>query len=117
MNKNLISFTACLIAFSVLIFWLAAKYSNSSYLLVIVAALAVATFVAYFFLNRSASENFIKNYLLTIVVKLLAGGVFIAAIIFNDQEGAEANALTFMAAYLLFTMLEIGFLFSKFNKG
>jgi hypothetical protein len=66
-------------------------------------------------MDRGEKENFIRNYLLTIVIKLLAGGIFIAAIIYVDMDNAETNAITFMAAYLLFTILEVGFLFRKFN--
>ena len=67
-------------------------------------------------MERADKENFIRNYLLTIVVKLLAGGIFIFAIIYIDLDGAESNAITFMAAYLLLTVLEVGFLFRKFNQ-
>ena len=116
MNKNLAVFAICLIALSALIGWVAIKYSNPSFLYLIISAIAAATFLVYFFIERTSSENFIKNYLLTIVIKLLAGGIFIAAIIFMDVDSAEANAITFMAAYLLFTGLEVGFLFRRFSK-
>ena len=116
MNKNLVAFVFCLIALSILISWGVAQYATPSFLFLIVTLLAVATFLAYFFMLRTAPENFVKNYLLTIVIKLLAGGLFVGAIIFADIGGAETNAITFMVAYLLFTGLEVGFLFGKFNK-
>jgi hypothetical protein len=46
---------------------------------------------------------------------LLAGGLFVGAIIFADIQGAETNAVTFMVVYLLFTGLEVAFLFRRFN--
>jgi len=116
MNKNLAAFAFCIIAFSVLFSWGVVRYAAPSFLFLIVTILAAATFLAYFFMLRTPTENFVKNYLLTIVVKLLAGGLFVGAIIFADIEGAETNAVTFMVAYLLFTGLEVAFLFGRFNK-
>ena len=68
-------------------------------------------------MERTDTEKFIRNYLLTIVIKLLAGGIFIFAVIYADLNNAESNAVTFMGAYLLLTGLEVGFLFKKFNQG
>jgi hypothetical protein len=116
MNKNLAGFAFCLIALSMLSSWVITKYSAPSFLFLIVTSLAAATFLAYFFMLRTTSEDFVKNYLLTIVIKLLAGGLFIGAIIFADIEHAETNAVAFMVVYLLFTGLEVAFLFGRFNK-
>jgi len=116
MNKNLAGFAFCLIALSMLSSWAITQYAAPSFLFLITVVLAAATFLAYFFMLRTPSEDFVKNYLLTIVVKLLAGGIFIGAIIFADIEQAEANAIAFMVIYLLFTGLEVAFLFGKFNK-
>jgi len=116
MNKNLVAFTVCLIFLSVLISWAAVQFASPSYLYLIVGVLAIATFIIYFFMEKTGSENFIKNYLLTIVLKLLAGGIFISVIIYTDLESAESNAISFMAAYLLFTVLEVVFLFKKFDN-
>lgn len=116
MNKNLSGFAFCLIALSIFSSWAITHYAAPSFLFLITSVLAAATFLAYFFMLRTPAENFIKNYLLTIVIKLLAGGFFIGAIIFADIEHAETNAITFMVMYLLFTGLEVAFLFGKFNK-
>jgi hypothetical protein len=116
MNKNLTGFAFCLIALSLLSSWAITQYAAPSFLFLITTVLAAATFLAYFFMLRTPPEDFVKNYLLTIVIKLLAGGVFIGAIIFADIERAETNAITFMAVYLLFTGLEVAFLFGRFNK-
>ena len=115
MNKNLAGFALCLIALSIFSSWAITQYAVPSFLFLITTVLAAATFLAYFFMLRTTSEDFVKNYLLTIVVKLLAGGIFIGAIIFADIEHAETNAVTFMVVYLLFTVLEVAFLFSKFK--
>ena len=115
-KKNLAAFAFCLILLSVLVSWLVPKYAAASFLFQIVIILSAATFLAYFFMLRTPAEYFVRNYVLTIVIKLLAGGLFIGAIIFADIERAEPNAITFMVVYLLFTGLEVSFLFGKFNK-
>lgn len=115
-KKSLAAFAFCLVVLSVLLSWVITRYATPTFLFQIVSILAAATFLAYFFMVRTPAEDFVKNYLLTIVTKLLAGGLFIGAIIFADIEGAETNAVTFMVVYLAFTGLEVGFLFGKFNR-
>ena len=116
MNKNLLIFSIGLIALTIGIGYCALQFTSPSFLKLILSSLAVTTWLVYFFMERASTENFIRNYLLTIVIKLLAGGIFIFAIIYADMDGSESNAITFMAAYLLFTGLEVGFLFKKFNQ-
>jgi len=115
MNKNLLIFSLCLVGLTLGVGYGTLQFASPSYLRSILGALAITTWLVYFLMERGDKENFIRNYLLTIVVKLLAGGIFIAAIIFADMDNAESNAITFMAAYFLFTVLEVGFLFRKFN--
>jgi hypothetical protein len=117
MNKNLLIFSICLVVLTISMGLGALQFTSPSFLKLILIALSVATWLVYFFMERANTENFIRNYLLTIVIKLLAGGIFIFTIIYADMDGAESNAITFMAAYLLFTVLEVGFLFKKFNQG
>jgi hypothetical protein len=47
---------------------------------------------------------------------MLVYGTFILVIIFRDRAGAAGNALLFMVVYLIFTGLEVGFLFKKVNR-
>jgi hypothetical protein len=116
MNKNLLIFSIFLAGLMAGVGYGALQLASPSFLKLILGALAITTWLVYFFMERADKENFIRNYLLTIVIKLLAGGIFISAIIYTDLERAESNAITFMAAYLLFTGLEVGFLFKKFNQ-
>lgn len=113
MNKNLGLFSLSLLLLASLLGWFAVLWGSPSFLVPILAALSAATWFVYFLLQDIKPEDFIKKYLLTILVKLLAGGIFIAALLFMDPEGAEANALFFMTGYFLFTGLEVGFLFSR----
>ena len=117
MNRNLLVFSIILVVLTIAIGLGALQFTSPSFLKSILGGLSIATWLVYFFMERGNPENFIRNYLLTIVIKLLAGGIFIFAIIYADLEGSESNALTFMIAYLLSTGLEVGFLFKKFNQG
>lgn len=116
MNKGLWIFTVCLVILSAAIRFAAIQIAAPSFLNLIVTSLFGATWLVYYFMQKTSSQNFVKDYLLTIVAKLLAGGIFISALIYLDKEGAEANAILFMATYLLLTGLEVGFLFRKFGQ-
>jgi hypothetical protein len=116
MNKNIFTFSVLLAALTIAIGFGALQFTSPSFLKLILSALSITTWFVYFFMERVSSEIFIRNYLLTIVIKLLAGGIFIFALIYADLENAESNALTFMISYFLFTGLEVGFLFKKFNQ-
>jgi len=50
------------------------------------------------------------------VLKMLTYAGFILVIIFSDKSGAMGNAVLFLVAYLLFTGLEVGFLFPAVNR-
>jgi hypothetical protein len=115
MNKNLLVFTGALMALTIVTALVTAQFANPSFLILILTVLALGTWLVYFFIQRTNREDFIRNYLLTIVMKLLAGGVFILILLYIDKPGANANAILFMAAYLLFTGLEVGFLFRRLS--
>jgi|GEM_PF-3430236 len=92
------------------------QFSTASFSIFIVTVLSVATALVYYFMQKVTAENFVKNYMLTIFLKLVVGGGFIFVLILLDRHAAQANAVTFMSAYFLFTALEVGFLYQKFNK-
>ena len=116
MSKNIIAFTFTLLTLAFGIGWFTTKNAQPSFLVLIIAVLAVATWIVYLSILKTKPEDFIKNYLLTIVVKIIVGGVFIFVLIFLDKDGAEENAILFMVSYLIFTALEVVFLFRKFNQ-
>ncbi|HLZ17774.1 MAG TPA: hypothetical protein VKQ08_12070 [Cyclobacteriaceae bacterium] len=112
MNKNLAVFTLSLLVLATVI-GLAAQQFHPSFMLPILTALTVATWLVYAYVQKTKREDFIRNYLLTIVIKLLTGGIFIFTLLYLDQDGAEANAIFFMATYFLLTGLEVSFLFNR----
>ncbi|GHM99762.1 hypothetical protein WSM22_12520 [Cytophagales bacterium WSM2-2] len=116
MNKNLLVFTVSLIVTTVAIGFGTMQFIVPSFLVLILGSLAVATWLVYYFVLKTKPENFIKNYLLTVVLKLIVGGIFIFILLFRDPAGANDNAILFMGAYLMLTVLEVGFLFKKFGQ-
>jgi hypothetical protein len=113
MNKDLFVFTGALISLTIITGLATVQLANPSFLILILTVLAVATWLVYFFIQKTNREDFIKNYLLSIVLKLLSGGIFIFILLYIDKPGADVNAIFFMTAYLLFTGLEVGFLFRR----
>lgn len=88
-----------------------------SYTVEIIFFLGVTTATIFYFLIRQLqSPSFTQSYLLSIVLKMIGYGAFILMIIFKDKSGAFANALLFIVAYVLFTALEVSFLFKRINR-
>jgi hypothetical protein len=113
MNKSLLIFTVTLVALTAAIGMGAWYLAQPSFLVLMLSSLSTATWIVFFFMQKTRSEDFIKNYLLTIVLKLLGGGIFVSILIYADQSGEEANAILFMVSYFLLTGLEVGFLFKR----
>jgi len=67
-------------------------------------------------LKKSGPVLFTQLYLLTIVIKILAGSVVILFIIFINRREAFENAALFIITYILFTILEVTFLYRKANN-
>jgi hypothetical protein len=89
-----------------------------SYWLEILLLLSVSTIAIFYFLQKmKATEplDFVKNFLLSVVLKILLSGVFVFILIKLDPAGATANALFFMISYLFFTSYEVIVLTKKKN--
>jgi hypothetical protein len=89
-----------------------------SYWLEILLLLSISTIVIFYFLQKmKATEplDFVKNFLLSVVLKILLSGVFVFVLIKLDPAGANANALFFMISYLFFTGYEVIVLTKKKN--
>lgn len=56
---------------------------------------------------------FVQLYLLSMVVKMLAAGIFCFIIALLDRSGSMINLVFFMTVYVIFTTIEIGFLYKK----
>jgi hypothetical protein len=89
-----------------------------SYELGILLLLSVSTIVIFYLLQKmkiTEPLDFVKNFLLSVVLKILLSGVFVFILIKLDPAGANTNALFFMISYLLFTGYEVIVLTKKKN--
>lgn len=59
----------------------------------------------------------IQSYLASILFKLVVYGVYLFFVIRKDPEHAGANAIFFGILYVVYTILEIGFLYRKVSSG
>jgi hypothetical protein len=48
-------------------------------------------------------------------LKIIAYASFILIIVLKNREGAFANVIFFLIAYLIFTALEVAFLYKRFG--
>jgi len=79
--------------------------------------LLFATFVIFRYLYKADKPGFfVQLYLLTMVLKFIAYGVFNAIVILKDRPGAAGNVIFFIVLYLLFTALEVAFLYRKISR-
>jgi hypothetical protein len=79
--------------------------------------LVFATFVVYRYLYKvNKPDFFVQLYLLTMAVKFIGYGVFNLIVIMEDRPGAAHNVAFFLVIYLLFTALEVAFLYRKISR-
>lgn len=78
----------------------------------------LTTLILFSYLYRAApGAHFVQLYLLTMVLKLLGYAAFGLVIILSDRGGAASNAALFIITYLMFTALEVAFLYRKIRGG
>jgi hypothetical protein len=81
--------------------------------------LTASTIGLYFYLLRVRKDRpdfFVHFYLVSIAIKLLAYGAYLALIIWEDRPGALENVVFFIAVYAVFTALEVGFLWRQISR-
>jgi len=108
----LIAFLLALVAISAaLLFGLAPILPQTpSWATAIVIFLALTTGLVYFFLRKTEGEKLTRVYLLSISAKILLSGAFVIIFVLKDQQGADYNAVFFLAGYVIFTAAEVIFL-------
>lgn len=109
----IIVISATLVGFSMLaVSW--QWFRQPSYLYEILAFSALTAVILFAFLYRITKPGiFIQLYLLSMVVKMLASGIFIFIITLNDRAGASSNVAIFLLFYIIFTGIEVGFLYHE----
>ena len=85
-----------------------------SYFYQTVTLLLLGTAGIYFYLidiKAARPRHFVQLYMLTLFAKLVAYGGYVFFVVWDDPAEASANALVFMIVYLLFTTIEVFFLY------
>jgi hypothetical protein len=81
--------------------------------------LAITTLLIFYYLLQWVHKRpqlFAQFYLLTIALKLLGYGALVAFVVIDDPAGAIANVVLFLLAYVVFTFLEVLFLFRQVTR-
>lgn len=81
--------------------------------------MVVLTCAVYYYLTRptfAAAHDFSWLYLASIALKVLCGCSYLVVVLVNSQTGALQNAVFFLTSYLLFTGLEVAFLWSRIQS-
>jgi hypothetical protein len=74
--------------------------------------LFIITAVICRYLNRfKTSPLFTQFYLLSMVVKLLTALCYCVLVVLDSRDGAVANVVYFLALYVVYTVIEIMFLY------
>ena len=75
------------------------------------AALSIIAYAAL--TKRVGTERFVPTYLASLVLKIISAVICLLALLLLDRERATQNAVVFLIAYVIFTALEVGFLFLR----
>lgn len=104
----------CIVALVLLSATLGWIVAIPSYYIQSTLLLVISTIVIYRYLDRvNRPAMFVQIYLLSMVIKLLAYGTYVALMIAADKAGANGNVFFFLILYVLFTALEVAFLHRK----
>ena len=80
--------------------------------------ISFVTVIVYAYLhNQKQSDSFTLMFLLLLVVKLLACLAYAIVIVLKDKPGAPPNIIAFLAIYVLCTVVETSFLYSRNKAG
>jgi hypothetical protein len=79
--------------------------------------LAASTGVVYWYVLKFHKQGFtIQAVMGSVLLKLVGSLAFLLLVVYKDPAGALPNALVFMIGYLLFTALEIAFLYPRISR-
>lgn len=93
-----------------------AWWKMPSYWIEILTFILFMTIVIFYNLNKlrnNRPESFSQFYLLSIVIKILAGLTLISVIVWTDSTSAVGNVTLFIASYLILTFFEVFYLLNK----
>lgn len=96
----------------------ASVIARPSYLNATLSILAISTALIFLFLDRTPPRHpldFVRNFMLSVVMKIILSGVYIFIILRLDPAGAYANVSFFIVTYFLFTAYEVTWFAIKKN--
>ncbi len=89
-----------------------------SFLNATLLAMTVSTALIFLFLQRTHPRqplDFVRNFMLSVVLKIILGGAYVFIILRLDPAGANANVGFFIVNYFLFTAYEVTWFAVKKN--
>lgn len=117
MNRLRITFLLCLFGLTLMGASLSTLITQPSNALAILIFHALSTWAAFeWSMLDLRPENFLRNYLASIVLKMTVGCSFVAILLVLFKESAQTNGLLFIFGYLLYTALEVIFLLAARSK-
>ena len=78
--------------------------------------LTFGTGLIFYYVYNTDQTTFTNFYLFTLVLKLLAYAVYCLIMIVMDPTGATANVVFFMILYLVYTIIEVIFLYPRITR-
>jgi hypothetical protein len=85
----------------------------------ILLAFALITVLVYFVLHRITQVDpteFVRAFLMSVVLKIILSGVAIVIMSKLNQAGANSNAVFYLCCYGAFTALEVVVLYKQKNE-
>lgn len=110
--------TLLVTAIGIVAFTLTTSYPQPVFLYQTLIFLLLTTAGLYYYLVKTRQQRpdyFVQIYLLTMVVKMIASGIYLFVMVWG-QPNPIPDVVLFMVVYFVFTALEIGFLYRKVNS-
>jgi len=89
-----------------------------SYWMEILLFFALITVLVYFVLHKITlidPTEFVRTFLMSVVLKIILSGVAIVILLMLDPAGANSNAVFYLGCYGAFTALEVVVLYKQKN--
>lgn len=111
--------TLILVTFVLLGLGIFGVWNSPSFYYQSLVLLFISTGALFYYLlkiRENRPDYFVQLYLLTIAVKLVAYGAYLGIVAWKDRAEANMNILFFLVFYVLYTILEVAFLWRKVSR-
>jgi len=96
----------------------AGAIASPSFLYATLMVMTVSTALIFFFLEHTHPRqplDFVRNFMLTVVLKIVLSGFYVFVFLRLDPAAANANVSFFIVNYFLFTAYEVAWFAVKKN--